>query len=200
MTSQNTGNFVAYYRVSTQRRGVSGSELDAQREAVHGYLNGGEWRIVDEFKEVESSKRKDRPKLAKALAACRVHGAKLVIARLDRLARNAQFLLTLKEAEVEFVAVDMPDANHLTVGSMASVAERIARTISDNTKSGMTAAKARGVKLGGFRAGNKFTVKARRAAVKAAQARADARAESLAPIIRELQAQRAMSLRGIAAN
>jgi DNA invertase Pin-like site-specific DNA recombinase len=107
MTSQNTGNFVAYCRVSTQRRGVSGSELDAQREAVHGYLNGSEWRIVDEFKEVESSKRRDRPKLAKALAACRVQGARLVIARLDRLARDAHFLLTLKEAEVEFVAVDM---------------------------------------------------------------------------------------------
>jgi DNA invertase Pin-like site-specific DNA recombinase len=77
----NTGNFVAYYRVSTQRQGRSGLGLQAQQDAVRNHLNGGDWRIVGEFKEIESGKRKDRPKLADALAACRVHGAKLIIAK-----------------------------------------------------------------------------------------------------------------------
>jgi DNA invertase Pin-like site-specific DNA recombinase len=198
MASQNTGNFVAYYRVSTQRQGRSGLGLSAQQESVRGYLNGGDWRFVGEFTEVESGKRKDRPELAKALAACRVHGAKLVIARLDRLARNAHFLLGLKEAGVEFVAVDMPDANHLTVGIMALVAEHTAKVISDNTKAALAAAKRRGVKLGGYRAGAKLTGKARQAGVKAVQARADARAADLAPIVRELQAAGTTSLRAIA--
>jgi DNA invertase Pin-like site-specific DNA recombinase len=193
-----TGKFVAYYRVSTQRQGRSGLGLSAQQESVRGYLNGGDWRFVGEFTEVESGKRKDRPELAKALAACRVHGAKLVIARLDRLARNAHFLLGLKEAGVEFVAVDMPDANHLTVGIMALVAEHTAKTISDNTKAALAAAKRRGVKLGGYRAGAKLTAKARQAGVKAVQARADARAADLAPIVRELQAAGTTSLRAIA--
>jgi DNA invertase Pin-like site-specific DNA recombinase len=193
-----TGNFVCYYRVSTQRQGRSGLGLSAQQESVRGYLNGGDWRFVGEFTEVESGKRKDRPELAKALAACRVHGAKLVIARLDRLARNAHFLLGLKEAGVEFVAVDMPDANHLTVGIMALVAEHTAKTISDNTKAALAAAKRRGVKLGGFRAGAKLTAKARQAGIKTIKARADARATDLAPIVRELQAAGTTSLRGIA--
>jgi DNA invertase Pin-like site-specific DNA recombinase len=193
-----TGKFIAYYRVSTQRQGRSDLGLEAQKEAVRSYLNGGAWQLAGEFTEVESGKRKDRPKLADALAACRVHGAKLVIARLDRLARNAHFLLGLKEAGVEFVAVDMPDANHLTVGIMALVAEHTAKTISDNTKVALAAAKARGVKLGGFRAGAKLTAKARQAGVKAVQARADARAADLAPVVRELQANGATSLRGIA--
>jgi DNA invertase Pin-like site-specific DNA recombinase len=153
MTTANAGNFVAYYRVSTQRQGRSGLGKEAQQEAVRSYLNGGDWKLKGEFEEVESGKRKDRPKLAEALAACRVHDAKLVIARLDRLARNAHFLLGLKEAGVEFVAVDMPEANHLTVGIMALVAEHTAKVISDNTKAALAAAKRRGKKLGGFRAG-----------------------------------------------
>src|SRR5215470_991105 len=91
-TAKHGGNFVAYYRVSTQRQGRSGLGLEAQQEAVRNYLNGGDWRIVTEFTEVESGKRKDRPKLADALAACRVHGAKLIIAKLDRLSRNVAWL------------------------------------------------------------------------------------------------------------
>ena len=86
MATANTGKFVAYYRVSTQRQGRSGLVLEAQQEAVRNHLNGGNWRIVAEFTEVESGKRKDRPKLADALAACRIHRAKLIIAKLDRLA------------------------------------------------------------------------------------------------------------------
>ena len=114
------GKHVAYYRVSTARQGRSG--LEAQRQAVADYLNGGDWKIVGEFTEVESGKTSDRPELAKALAMCRLHGARLVIAKLDRLSRNAHFLLGLKESGVDFVAADMPNANRLTVGIMAMVA------------------------------------------------------------------------------
>src|SRR5687768_6314303 len=108
MTS--AGKFVAYYRVSTQRQGRSGLGLEAQQDAVRSYLNGGSWRLVSEFVEVESGKNNDRPQLAAALAACRLHRATLVIAKLDRLSRDAAFLLTLRDAGVEFVAVDMPEA------------------------------------------------------------------------------------------
>jgi DNA invertase Pin-like site-specific DNA recombinase len=198
MASQNTGNFVAYYRVSTPRQGRSGLGLEAQQEAVRNYLNGGDWRIVAEFTEVESGKRKDRPKLADALAACRVHGAKLIIAKLDRLARNVAFVSALMDAGVEFEAVDFPQANRLTIHILAAVAEHEAKVISERTKAALAAAKRRGVKLGGFRAGAKLTTKARQAGVRAVQARADARAIDLAPTVRELQAAGKTSLRGIA--
>jgi DNA invertase Pin-like site-specific DNA recombinase len=121
---------MAYYRVSTSKQGRSGLGLEAQRHAVEGYLNGGDWQIVGEFTEVETGKRADRPALAKALAMCRLHGARLVIAKLDRLSRNAHFLLGLKESGVDFVAADMPNANRLTVGIMAMVAEDEAQRIS----------------------------------------------------------------------
>src|SRR3954452_18326599 len=103
--------FVSYYRVSTARQGQSGLGLEAQREAVVTYLNGGRWEIVAELVEVESGKRNDRPKLAEALRLCRVHGATLVIAKLDRLARNVHFISSLMEAGVDFIAVDFPQAN-----------------------------------------------------------------------------------------
>ena len=118
-----SGKFVAYYRVSTDRQGKSGLGLDAQREAVTSYLNGGSWQLVQEFVEVESGKRADRPQLAAALAACRKHKAKLVIAKLDRLSRNLAFVATLMESGVEFVAVDNPHANKLTVHILAAVAQ-----------------------------------------------------------------------------
>ena len=118
---------------------------------MEDYLNGGKWKVLQEFVEIESGKRKDRPQLAKALAACRIYGAKLVIAKFDRLSRNAHFLLGLKESGVDFVAADMPDANRMTVGIMAMVAEHEGRAISERTKAALAAAKRRGVKLGGYR-------------------------------------------------
>jgi DNA invertase Pin-like site-specific DNA recombinase len=199
MATQSTGNFVAYYRVSTQRQGRSGLGLEAQQEAVRDRLNGGNWRIVAEFTEIESGKRKDRPKLADALAACRVHGAKLIIAKLDRLARNVAFVSALMEAGVEFEAVDFPQANRLTIHILAAVAEHEAKAISDRTKAALAAAKRRGVKLGGYRAGARLTTKARQAGCEAVRARAAARATDLAPVVRELQAAGVTSLVGIAA-
>jgi DNA invertase Pin-like site-specific DNA recombinase len=143
-----SGKFVAYYRVSTRQQGRSGLGLEAQKSAVNAYLNGGNWTISDEFVEVESGRQNHRPELQKALAACRVRGAVLVVAKLDRLSRNAHFLLGLKEAGVKFTAVDMPFANELVVGIMANVAEAEAEMISARTKAALGAAKARGVKLG----------------------------------------------------
>lgn len=143
--------FIAYYRVSTARQGRSGLGLEAQRAAVLGHLNGGAWTLLEEFTEVESGKRSDRPQLAAALAACRLHRATLVIAKLDRLARNVAFVSTLMESGIEFTAADFPQANRLTVHILAAVAEHEAKAISDRTKSALAAAKARGVTLGGYR-------------------------------------------------
>ena len=198
MATATTGKCVAYYRVSTQRQGWSGLEFKAQRAAVRNHLNGGDWKIVAEFTELESRQCKDNPRLAEALAACRVHGAKLIIAKLDRLARNVAFLSAVMNAGVEFEAVDFPQANPLTIHVLAALAKHESKLTSERTKAALAAAKRRGVKLGGFRAGAKLTATARQAGVKANQERAEARAADLAPIIRELRATRITSLRRIA--
>ena len=143
------GQFIAYHRVSTDRQGESGLGLDAQRQAVTDYLNGGDWDLVDEFVEVESGKsHKNRPQLAAAMAACKREKATLVIAKLDRLARNVHFVSGLMEAGIDFVAVDNPHANKLMVHMLAAFAEHERDMISQRTKAALAAAKARGVKLG----------------------------------------------------
>jgi DNA invertase Pin-like site-specific DNA recombinase len=192
-----TGKFIAYYRVSTQKQGRSGLGLEAQKAAVLDYLNGGNWSIVEEHTEVETGKRADRPELAKAFAACRLHRATLVIAKLDRLARNAAFLLGLRDSGIDFVCADMPNANRLTVGIMAMVAEDEAQRISDRTKAALAAAKKRGTVLGGYR-GKIPTAKHRKLGAEAIQRRVDARASDLAPVIKELQAAGVTTLKGIA--
>jgi DNA invertase Pin-like site-specific DNA recombinase len=192
------GTFVAYYRVSTDRQGASGLGLEAQRAAVAEYLNGGKWTIAAEFTEVESGKRDDnRPQLADAIKACRLYGAKLVIAKLDRLSRDAHFLLGLEKAGVDFVAADMPNANRLTVGIMAMVAEEERRMISARTKAALAAAKARGVKLGGLRSTG-LSDADRAVGRQTMQARSQARAAELAPVIQELRAAGVTSFLGLA--
>src|SRR5262249_26505249 len=109
------GRFIAYYRVSTAKQGASGLGLEAQRKAITDYLDGGKWKLLFEYAEVESGKHADRPALAAALQDCKLRKATLVIAKLDRLSRDAHFLLGLEKAGVDFVAVDMPNANRLTV-------------------------------------------------------------------------------------
>src|ERR671916_3049559 len=143
--------FVAYYRVSTEKQGRSGLGLEAQQEAVRSYLNGGSWQLMAEVVEVESGRKNDRPRLAEALRLCRLHGAILIIAKLDRLARNVAFISNLMESGVEFTAVDFPQANRLTVHILAAVAEHEAKAISERTRAALTAAKARGKRLGGDR-------------------------------------------------
>jgi DNA invertase Pin-like site-specific DNA recombinase len=191
------GKWISYLRVSTDRQGKSGLGIEAQRNSVAEYLNGGNWKLVKEYVEVESGKNTDRPMLAEAIKACRAYGAKLVIAKLDRLSRDAHFLLGLEKAGIDFVAADMPNANRLTVGIMAMVAEEERRMISKRTKDALAAAKRRGKKLGGDR-GVVPTKKARVLATEALQARADSRAADIAPIIEDLQAAGAESLRAIA--
>ena len=194
------GRFVAYYRVSTQKQGNSGLGLDAQRDAVLAYLDGGDWQLVAEHTEVESGRKNDRPELAKALAACRRLGATLIIAKLDRLARNVAFVSNLMEAGVEFVAVDMPMANKLTVHILAAVAEHEREMISARTKAALAAAKARGTKLGNP-AGLSAEARTKGTAVAVARRKAAAadRVADLRPIVEEIRATGRASLRAVAA-
>jgi DNA invertase Pin-like site-specific DNA recombinase len=178
------GKFVSYYRVSTDRQGRSGLGLDAQREAVQQRLNGGSWQLVAEFVEIESGRRAKRPQLDAALAACKKHKAKLVVAKLDRLSRNVSFLLKLIDSGVEVLFADLPELNgamgRFMLTTMASVAELEAGLVSERTKAALKAAKVRGVKLGRYGA-----------EVLAPQYRAEARqrAQELQPIIAELNSK-----------
>ena len=187
------GKFISYLRVSTRRQGESGLGLEAQRAAVGAWLNGGNWKLVAEYVETESGKNdRNRPELRKSLEACKVYGATLVIAKLDRLSRNAHFLTGLHEAGVKFVAVDMPEANEMVVTIMAAVAQAERRMISDRTKAALQAAKARGKKLGNPRPETAFfhdRVAAAAAAQKAGVAvreAADAFARLVRPALEEL--------------
>ncbi len=211
------GRFVAYYRVSTDKQGRSGLGLEAQREAVHRHLNGGSWQLVAEVIEVESGKRNDRPKLAEALRLCRIHKATLIIAKLDRLARNVHFTSGLMESGVEFVAVDFPQANRLTIHILAAVAEHEAEMISQRTRAALASkrayyarlteeekaelrAKGKATRLGGNP--QNLTAVARKAAQISVARRVEAarsRVADIAPIIAEIRGAGATSLRRIAA-
>jgi len=182
------GRHVAYFRVSTGRQGESGLGLDAQRKAVIDYLDGGDWELVAEFTEIESGRRNDRPELEAALAACRKHRATLVIARLDRLARNLHFVTGLMQSGVEFVAVDNPHATKLLIHILAAVAEEERDMISQRTKSALAAAKARGVVLG--RHGRMVLAPRNRAA-------ADAFAHEIAGTVAQLRREGAITVRAL---
>jgi DNA invertase Pin-like site-specific DNA recombinase len=138
--------FVSYLRVSTIRQGASGLGLEAQRLAVARHVAGG--RLLAEYVEIESGRKNDRPHLLAALAHAQTTGATLIIAKLDRLARNVHFISGLMEAGVDFIAADLPSANRLTINVLAAVAEHEREMISARTKAALAAAKARGVKLG----------------------------------------------------
>lgn len=191
-----TGKFIAYYRVSTQKQGASGLGLEAQKDAVGRFLNGGAWELVGEYVEIETGKGADalvkRPQLKAALAASRKEGATLVIAKLDRLARNVHFVSGLMESKVKFVACDMPEANELTIHIMAAFAEHEAKRISQRTKDALAVAKSRGVVLG--RAGSANL----RPNVEARQKAADDFAKKLRPLFEGMKA-RGLSQRGMVA-
>jgi DNA invertase Pin-like site-specific DNA recombinase len=182
MSPQHQGKFIAYFRVSTDKQGKSGLGLEAQRKAVLDYLNGGSWELVQEFVEVESGKHSDRQQLAAALAACKKHRAKLVIAKLDRLSRNLAFIAALMESGVEFVAVDNPHANKLTIHILAAVAQHEREMISERTKAALAAAKARGQRLG-----NPRLFEAAKLGREAALANARRFAANVLPIIEEIE-------------
>ena len=192
--------FVAYERVSTARQGASGLGLEAQRQAIDGFAASKGAEVLDRFTEVESGRNPNRPELGRALHLAKVTGAILVIAKLDRLSRNAAFLLTLRDSGVRFLAVDMPEANDLTVGIMALVAQAEREAISRRTKEALAVAKARGVKLGNpngaeaLRRAGKGAVALREAVV----ANAEQHAKDLAEVIADIRAEGATSLRAIA--
>lgn len=177
---------VVYLRVSTQRQGASGLGIDAQRFAVaqHVARIGGE--VVAEYVEVESGKRADRPQLESALKQCRLTGAMLVVAKLDRLARNVSFIAKLMDGGVDFVACDLPQASRLTLHIMAAMAEHEREQISQRTKAALAAAKRRGTKLGGVRPGSGWRGQCQRSGAKATSAIAKAYAGSLQDVLQDI--------------
>lgn len=140
--------YIAYYRVSTQRQGNSGLGLDAQKSAVAKFTDGCTDCIVGEYTDVESGKNNNRPELLKAIAEAKRITAKLLIAKLDRLSRNAAFIFTLRDSQVDFICCDMPDANSVTIGIMAVLAQDERERISQRTKNALAELKKRGIKLG----------------------------------------------------
>ncbi|WP_047495876.1 recombinase family protein [Terriglobus sp. TAA 43] len=197
-----SGKFVSYLRVSTVKQGDSGLGLEAQRSAVTSYLNGGKWSLLKESLEVESGKRNDRPALAEALKLCKRHKATLIIAKLDRLARNVAFIANLMESGVEFIAVDMPQATKFTIHIMAAVAEQEAEAISKRTKAALQAAKERGTRLGGRRVSvakfAKIAVEGRKIAAAVRSRNAASYRDEILPIIGEIQTSGITTLSGIA--
>jgi len=202
----NSEKIVAYFRVSTKRQGESGLGLDAQQTAVEQFAHRTGGEIVSSYTEVETGKRSDRPELARAIAHAKRSKATLVVAKLDRLARNVAFTSALMESGVEFLACDQPHANKLTIHILAAVAEHEAEAISQRTKAALAAAKARGVKLGSAREGHwrgredrrqAGLAKAQKAAAKARVRLAD---EAYADIADDLKLMRdeGLSLRKIA--
>lgn len=184
---------VTYQRVSTARQGRSGLGLEAQQASIDTFSKSRNAAIIGSFTEVETGKNDDRPELTKALHLAEVTGATLVIAKLDRLSRNAAFLLTLRDSGVKFIAADMPDANELTVGVMSLVAQQEREAISKRTKEALAVAKVR-LEAKGKRLGNPNGAAALRRAgkgnkdsLKAIKSNADSHAQKLTPTIKAIQ-------------
>lgn len=186
--------FVAYYRVSTQKQGAKGLGLDAQRSAVRDYVLAVQGDLVGEFEEIESGNNSIRPKLHQAIRFAKSKKAMLVIAKLDRLARNVHFISELLESGVEFVAADLPHANKLTIHIIAAVAEYEREMIGKRTKEALQRAKARGVRLGNPNAASQAKFASMRAVDKA-----NTFAKQVAPFIEAARMQGIVTLSGIAA-
>lgn len=189
--------YVSYYRVSTERQGRSGLGLEAQKASVAEFLKATGGTLRDEYVEIQSGKDNGRPKLAEALKLCRLTRSTLLIAKLDRLSRDAAFLLTLQNAGTRFVAVDNPDCNETVVGILAVIAQAERKAISERTKSALAAAKRRGVRLGNpeLKPGTKATALT---ASKAAQEAARTRAEELRELVEDARLKGCESLRSVA--
>jgi DNA invertase Pin-like site-specific DNA recombinase len=191
---------VSYLRVSTQKQGRSGLGLEAQRAAIEGFAATRRATVLETFTEVESGTSNARPELAKALRLTKATGATLVIAKLDRLSRNASFLLALRDSGVRFVAADIPDANELTVGIMALVAQQEREAISRRTRDALSAAKARGQRLGNPNgaAALQRAGKGNTAALRRLQEVAQEHAERIRPFLDEPALQGVTSLAAVA--
>lgn len=185
--------FVAYYRVSTDKQGLEGNGIEAQKQAVGRYLKSLDCELVGAFEEVESGANNARPQLTAAIELAKRHKAVLVIAKLDRLSRNAAFLLQLQDSGVDFVACDMPNADKLSIGIIALLAQRERQLISERTKAGLAVAKQRGAKLGNPNPAQSL-VRARQAV----QARKTAFSAAALKEIREIQGTGVATLSKIA--
>ena len=185
--------FVAYYRVSTNKQGLDGNGIEAQRQAVARYLASVDCELIGNFEEVESGANNKRPQLAAAIQMAKSKKAVLVIAKLDRLSRNAAFLLQLQDAKIDFICCDMPHADPLSVGIIALLAQRERQLISERTKSGLAVAKQRGAKLG-----NPHAAKAWGKAVAAIKERKQEFAATMLRSIKEIQSTGVDSLSRIA--
>ena len=188
--------YITYFRVSTERQGQSGLGLEAQQAAVDSYLLSMAGEVVGSYQDIESGKNNQRSGLASALRRCRLTGATLLIAKLDRLSRNKAFLFALMESQTKFVCCDMPEANEMTLGFMALIADYEGKAISARIKAALAAAKARGVKLGNM---DNLTNRDTSAAIKANQTRAQARNAEIYQVITELEQEHGkQSLAGMA--
>jgi DNA invertase Pin-like site-specific DNA recombinase len=189
---------VIYYRVSTKQQKRSGLGLLAQQDSARRYGEANPGRVLAELTEIESGRSRDRPQLKEALRLCRVYGAKLVVARLDRLARSVSMIAALMESDVDFAAADMPLANRFTIHILAAVAEYEARLISERTKAAFAAAKARGRKFRNPRPETqRFPPTAIRARVRAERERSKKRALDFLPLLCELR-DRGLTIQEIA--
>ena len=189
--------YVAYYRVSTNKQGYQGLGMEAQHKSVANYLDSTGGELVEEYTEVKSGRKGERPELEKALRKCKLTGFTLLIAKLDRLSRNASFLLSIRDSNIKFVASDMPEANNLTIGLMACLAEYESELISTRTREALKVAKSRGVVLG-----NPRLDEVRCTDITAAQtariAKAKARNGEILDVINEMQSEAGkLSLRAI---
>jgi DNA invertase Pin-like site-specific DNA recombinase len=193
------GKFISYLRVSTDKQGKSGLGLEAQRQAVTDYLDGGCWQLLREYVEVEAGKRADRPVLIEALHHCKITGATLVIAKLDRLSRDLEFIARLQKSSIRFVCADMPEANELTIHLFAAIAQHERQMISTRTKAALAAAKARGQRLGNPNgaAALRRAGQGNSAAIEAARATADQHAADIMPVIEDIRCGGITSLNGI---
>jgi DNA invertase Pin-like site-specific DNA recombinase len=193
------GRFVAYFPVSTDKQGRAGPGLEKQQKIVSDYLDDGNGELLEAFTELERGKDYTRrPQLQKAIHACRTHGATLIIPQLDRLSRDAAFLLGLQKDGYAFVCASNPEVDSSVLSTRAFIAEQEQKAKSARIKAALAAAKARGVRLGG-NPGNLKRQDVGRARANAVQAaRADARAAQLAPVIAEIRANGRCGLRKIA--
>lgn len=192
---------ISYLRVSTARQGASGLGLEAQRAAVAAHIASGIHTLVAEYVEVESGRKADRPQLAAALSACKLHRATLVIAKLDRLARNVAFIANLMDGGVDFVACDMPHGNRLTLHLLAAIAEHEREMISQRTKAALQAAKARGKRLGNPNGAAGLVAYAGQAALRSGFRRAERasqHADAVGHVIKDVVASGVQGSRAIA--
>jgi DNA invertase Pin-like site-specific DNA recombinase len=210
-----TGKFISYIRVSTEKQGKSGLGLEAQRRLVDDFLNGGCWQLLQEYREVETGKHADRPRLIEALHHAKVTGATLVIAKLDRLSRDLEFIAKLQKSGTKFVCADMPEANELTIHLFAALAQHERKTTSERTKAALGSIKRTIEDQGSYTSRNRGTTirrlgnphgaealrragKGNTAAIEAVRAAADEHARDILPVIEDIRGAGIVSLKGIA--